>query len=388
MRIFHVVDSLDPSQGGPPVVVTRLASAQAGLGHDVRIIASESPHHLLQAAGTPTNGRTAGGMPPVSLLPGGLFERITGVAARRHFGQMIEPGDIVHIHGLWRPILAAAAKAATCNHAKYVVAPHGMLAPWSLAQKRLKKRIALALQWRGILNRASMLHVLNEEEAGQARALALHAPTKIIPNGIFPDEVENLPAPSSFYRVFPQLKNRPYILFLGRLHYVKGLDYLADAFAQVVRQSPEVDLVVAGPDGGARSVFEQQIIGYGIENRVHIVGPLYGAQKYAAMVDALCFCQPSRQEGFSMATIEALACGLPAVISKQCNFSEVAHAGAGEVVELEPRAISTALLRFIGDAELRRRAGTAARELVLTRYTWPKIAMSTIVSYRRLVAGG
>lgn len=388
MRIIHVVDSIDVSQGGPPVVVMRLATAQAGLGHDVNIVANESAGDLVHADAASANRQNAGGVPAVTLLPGGLVERMTGAAAHRYFRDMIRAGDIVHLHGLWRPILSAAVRAARHNGAKYLIAPHGMLAPWSLAQKQLKKRLAFIMLWRGILNKAAMLHVLNEEEAGQARALALRAPAEIIPNGIFQDEVDNLPAPSSFYRAFPQLRSHPYILFLSRLHYKKGLDYLADAFAQVARQAPHVDLVVAGPDGGAQTAFEQQVTRLGLEDRVHIVGPLYGPQKYAAMVDALCFCLPSRQEGFSMAVIEAMACGLPVVISKQCNFSEVAHAGAGEVVELEPQAIGGALLRFIGDAERRRRAGAAARELVLSCYTWPKIAESSIAAYRRILGGG
>jgi glycosyltransferase involved in cell wall biosynthesis len=390
MRIIHVVDSLDPSQGGPPVVVTRLAAAQARLGNEVKIVAygSGSDGHLAHADATLASRQQGRDMPAVTLLPCGLVERMTASAAYRYFRETIRPGDVVQLHGLWRPILSAAARAARHQHVKYVLMPHGMLAPWSLMQKRLKKRLALAMLWRDILSNAAMLHVLNEEEAAQARALVCHTPAEIIPNGIFQDEIENRPAPLSFYRAFPRLRNRPYILFLGRLHYKKGLDYLADAFVRVAKKTSQVDLVIAGPDEGAQASFSQQIASFGIADRVHIVGPLYGPQKYAAMGDALCFCLPSRQEGFSMAVIEAMACGLPVVISKQCNFSEVAQAGAGEVVVLDPQAISDALLRFISDAEYRRRAGAVGRELVLARYTWPKIAESSIEAYRRIQGEG
>lgn len=385
MRIIHVVESLDPSQGGPPVVVTRLAMAQASLGHDVKIIAygsgSQADVLLADQKNTVNN-------PTIILLPINFIERITSLAARKCFKNMIRAGDIVHLHGLWRPILVAAARVAWHTKTKYVLMPHGMLAPWSMLQKQLKKRFALFVVWRNILDKASMLHVLNDEEANQVRELMLRAPVKIIPNGIFKEEVDDLLAPLSFYRIYPLLKDRSYILFLSRLHYKKGLDYLADTFALVAAQASHVDLVVAGPDGGAQSSFKQQIEKLGIENRVHIVGPLYGSHKYAAMVDALCFCLPSRQEGFSMAILEAMACGLPVVISKQCNFAEVAQADAGEIVELEPRMIADALLRFINNGERRGRMGAKARELVLSRYTWPKIATTTIAVYRRILAEG
>jgi glycosyltransferase involved in cell wall biosynthesis len=116
--------------------------------------------------------------------------------------------------------------------------------------------------------------------------------------------------------------------------------------------------------------------------RVHIVGSLFGADKYAAMVDAECFCLPSRQEGFSAAIIEALACGTPVVISEGCHFPEVAEAGAGAVVELDTATVAAAIDRVISDAELRRRQRIAARRLVQERYTWPAVAQQTVDLYR------
>ena len=97
------------------------------------------------------------------------------------------------------------------------------------------------------------------------------------------------------------LGGRRYVVFIARLHYKKGLDYLADAFAIVAPQSPDLDLVVAGPDEGAKSDFEDRIRRAGVGKRVHLVGPLYGPDKFAALVDCTCFCLPSRQEGFSVA---------------------------------------------------------------------------------------
>ncbi len=169
---------------------------------------------------------------------------------------------------------------------------------------------------------------------------------------------------------------------MSRLHYKKGLDYLADAFAIVAKNLPEVRLVVAGPDGGALEDFNRRIAAAGVQNRTHVVGALYGREKFAALVDASCFCLPSRQEGFSMAITEALAVGVPAVVSENCHFPEVAKFGAGEVMKLETSLVADALTRVMRDAALREKMSTSGRELVRSRYTWPIIAQQTIEMYQ------
>jgi glycosyltransferase involved in cell wall biosynthesis len=146
-----------------------------------------------------------------------------------------------------------------------------------------------------------------------------------------------------------------------------------------------VRLVIAGPDGGAREPFIAQIRQASLENRVHLVGPLYGPDKLAALADATCFCLPSRQEGFSVAITEALACGVPAVISDACHFPEVAEQDAGLVTPLDPAQIAQALLQVLRDPSARSRMGAAGRALVQARYTWPQVARQMAESYQQAV---
>ncbi len=235
-----------------------------------------------------------------------------------------------------------------------------------------------------MLDHAAFLHVLNIDEGRLIEPLKLATPNAIIPNGIFSEEIATLPPKGNFYAKNPQLKERPFILFLSRLHYKKGLDYLADAFRIVASQCPDVQLVVAGPDGGEKEPFERCIAETGLKDRVHVVGPIYGPDKFAAFSDCACFCLPSRQEGFSMAIVEALACRVPVVITEPCHFPEVAAAGAGEVVPLVAQAIGQALVRVLSDGDLRERMGQAGRDLVWSRYTWLKIAEQSIDAYQRL----
>ena len=256
-----------------------------------------------------------------------------------------------------------------------------MLDPWSLRQRAAKKRLALALGYRRMLDRAAALHLGNADERRLIAPLRLRAPGVVIPNGIFLEEVEPLPPSAAFRDRVPALARAPYVLFLSRLHYKKGLDHLAEAFALVAPRHPDVHLVVAGPDGGAEIDFRDRIGRHGLGPRVHLPGPLYGAGKLSAFAGASCFCLPSRQEGFSVAITEALACGVPAVISPACHFPEVGDAAAGIIAPLDPRAIADALSRILADPALAQSMSRAGRDLVRARFTWPRFAELSVTHY-------
>jgi glycosyltransferase involved in cell wall biosynthesis len=383
MRILHVIISLDPAAGGPQVVAPRLAAAQAARGCEV---------HLLTYRLRAREAVTTAALESIpyfekvqrhELEPPDRLERLTARRARPALADLASAVQVLHLHGVWDPILKAAADEARLASRPYAIEPHGMLDPWSLRQSATKKRIALLLGYRKMLADACFLHALNSEEKSLIESLALPCPIEVIPNGVFLEEIEPLPPRGTFYAAHAPLEGKPYVLFLSRLHYKKGLDYLAVAFALLARENARVQLVVAGPDGGESEAFEQRVQQLGVGPRVHMVGPLYGRDKIAALVDAACFCLPSRQEGFSVAVTEALACGVPPVISQACHFPEVADAGAGEVVPLEAGAVAAALRRVLSDPQRRERMAAAGRELVASRYTWARVAAQTLEAYRR-----
>ncbi len=385
MRILHVVPSVHPSWGGPPVVAHHLAAAQVGLGHQVGLVSFEPASERDWLDGLAKTIPHADGI-DLTLLPArlaGAFSR----GARRRLRAMVPHQDLVHIHSVWSPVSYEAAAASRAAGTSYVVCPHGNLTPWSLRQRKLKKRIALAIRYRRMLEHAAFYHVLNADEERGMAPLGLTRPSVVIPNGIFLEEIEPLPSPGAFRRSHPEIGDAPFVVFLSRLHHGKGLEHLAAGFAMLPPE-PETRLVVIGPDAGARDAFLRQVADLGIAPRVHVVGPVYGAEKFGALVDAACFCLPSAHEGFSIAIIEALACGLPVVISDECHFPEVEEVGAGEVVARDGAAVGAALTRVMGDAERRRRMGANARELVRTRFTWPTIAERSVRAYEDALAAG
>lgn len=378
MRILHVSESLDPAHGGTPAVPKLLGAAQAALGHEVTILTRHEP------------AREGAIRASMEGIPGADAIRIETIPHERGIGSVVHAGarrwcegsrsgiDVAHLHSMWSPIPHGAARGLARAGVPYCLCPHGMLDAWSMRQSRQRKRLHLALVSRRTMARAAFVHALNEHEAACVRAFGFGSPIEVLGNGINPEMLDALPSPGLFRAAHPELGDDPFVLFLSRLHHKKGLDLLAPAFGQLAQTHPWVRLVVVGPDGGARAGFESGVAG--VADRVLLTGPLYGDQKLAALADASVFCLPSRQEGFSVAICEAMAAGLPIVISDACHFPEAIDAGAGRLCELDPDSIARSLREVLdGDGKA---MGERGRRLVVDHYTWPAIAARSLELYR------
>lgn len=381
MRILHVIETLDPGKGGPQCSIIHHAAAQRSLDGDVMIasyIDDEADARIEQELAAVADCAR----PVLQHLPKeSRMGRPFALAASSALAPLIARADFVHLHGVWEPVLIQAARIARRLNTPYCVTAHGMLDPWSLNQKRLKKRLALLATHRRMLRGARFLHMLNSDERDLVAPLGLNPSMVTIANGINLGEIEARAVPGRFRPSVPALGGRPFILFLSRLHPKKGLDILASAFAKLAKQRPDVDLVVIGPDGGAERDFRARIAAAGLDARVHLLGPIFGARKFEAMADCACFCLPSHQEGFSIAIIEALACGAPVVISEGCHFPEVAAASAGRVLPLTIEAFAGAMLEVVDNPAAAAAMGAAGRRLVSERYTWPAIAAEMLHAY-------
>jgi glycosyltransferase involved in cell wall biosynthesis len=377
MRVLHVIDSLPKENGGMPAVVVRLAVAQKSAGLDPTI-ACHDEHELKEHVQWWSSQVL--GFAAVKVIACGL--------SPANAAKMVRQYDVVHVHGVWMPIETLMCWQAERAGVPTLLAPHGMLSAWSLEQKRPRKALALALIWGRLVRNVTYLHALNVAEADELRARFPRTAIRVIPNGIFAEEFDVLPPPGESARVIPALGNRRrFVLFLARLHYMKAPDLLVDAFAKVAARHPDLDLVVAGPDYGMEPLLRSQIEQLGLAERVHLPGAVYGRAKLALLRDALCMCQPSRHEGFSVSMLEALACGLPVVTTKTANFPEIETEGAGIIAAPSAEALAAAMAEMVSNDELRAQRSQAARDLIGRRYTWGAVEETARAVYATAVAG-
>ena len=205
-----------------------------------------------------------------------------------------------------------------------------MLEPWALQNHRWRKELYARLVERKNLKRAFCLRALTETEALQYRSFGFRGRIAVIPNGVdFPVRHN----PELLLSRHPELRGKRVVLFLGRLHRKKGLDLLISAWRTVASQSRDAHLLLAGPDSdGTLAEAKSAVTNHGITSSVTFSGALNDDLKISALACASGFVLPSRSEGFSAAVLEALASGLPAVITSHCNFPDVATQRCGWVV--------------------------------------------------------
>ena len=385
-RFLHVTASMSPEWGGPVVGVQGLTSALVRRGVSCEVVAPVGRRVGIDVVAIP-------GV-PVHCFDTAFFARFWTAYSptlSAFLNERLAAGgcDLVYIHETWHYGSYAAAHAAIRHGVPYVQVFHGALDPWRMRQKGFRKHAyARALQKR-LANSAAALHILTRAEKARAAELGFAAPSFVIPNGVDSDWMDALPDTSNFLGRFARLNGKRVILFLGRVHPMKGLDILARGFSIVASRIEDAVLLVAGPDeGGTRSAIESILRESGVLDRAVFTGLLTGNDKAAALACADVFVLSSHSEGFSNAVLEAMATGLPVVISEQCHFPEVAEHDAGFVVETSAAPVADAISALLLDEERRVRMGRNGRALVAARYTWDAVAQSVIGMVRGILEGG
>jgi glycosyltransferase involved in cell wall biosynthesis len=305
----------------------------------------------------------------------------------RWLGQEVASFDVVHIHALFSFASIAAAAVARRRAVPYVVRPLGTLNRWGMANRRpLLKQISFALFERRILAGAAAVHFTSEQEVHEAADLGVPLKAAVIPNPIAIDADLLGAAKGGLLARYPALVGRTVILFLSRIDPKKGLDLLLPAFAQAHARRPDLSLVIAG-DGDPAYVAElrAEAARLGIGSQVVWAGFLAGNAKLAALADADLFALPSYSENFGNAVVEAMACGLPVLISDGVGIHrEVQAANAGVVVPCNANAIATALLLLADDPARRRAMGVRGHAFVQDRFSPASVARQFVALYTTL----
>ena len=303
---LHLCNGLDPQRdGGMVPSILGMTGALAEQGGKVTII-------------TPTPSRL--GETPLS-------PALKLLGPETDLEISVRSAEVVHMHGLWQGHTRRGCKEALRAKVPYLIAAHGMVEPWALRHKAVKKSIYTAFVEGPNLRHASCLHALSRPEIEHLRAIAPQTPICLVPNGVDLSLFDQLPPRSELEAEYPELRGKFVLLFFGRLHAKKGLDMLAESLAILAPEYPDLHVVLAGRDDGSLNPFLAHATERQISDKVTYVGHVSGEQARRVWGASDAFVLPSYSEGFSMAILEALACELPCLITAPCHFPELAEAG-------------------------------------------------------------
>ena len=281
--------------------------------------------------------------------------------------------DIIHLNEFRSFQSIIVHRYAMKYHIPYVLQAHGSL-PRIMTKQRLKKLYDILWGYR-LLRDASKVIALTKTEAEQYRSMGISEDKiEIVPNGIDLAEFDNLPQRGEFRRKWGINNNEKIILYLARIHKVKGPDLLAKAFACLAEELNNVKLVIAGPDDGYLATLKELIKELDIEEKILFTGPLYGRDKLEAYIDADVYVLSSIYETFPISVLEACACGTLVIVTDRCGISNIIDGQAGLVVPYDEDALGKAILSLMNDDKKRQELGEGGKLLVREKFNWKNIA--------------
>jgi glycosyltransferase involved in cell wall biosynthesis len=375
MRVLHVIPSYIPAYryGGPIYSVHGLCKSLAKLGHDVSVFT------------TNVDGNNDSDVPlgqPVDIdgvkvwyFPSKRLRRLYwSPPMKKALEKHIPKIDILHLHSIFLWPTWVAARLARRVGKPYIIAPRGMLVKELIRRKsRSAKNLWISLIERRNLEHAAALHVTTGNEMKEAGQFGFNLPPVfVVPNGVdILEEIRRKPQ-----RLGPVIENiiqnPPFILFLGRINWKKGLDRLIPALAYV----PDIPLVIAGNDEeNYKPEIEALATSHGVSERIAFTGPVYGDDKAALLKNASVLVLPSYSENFGNVVLEAMAVRCPIVVTPEVGLSDtVRETGSGIVVQGEAAQLGNGIKNLLSNPDLIERMGENGQKAVKERFRWAVVA--------------
>lgn len=378
VTILHVIAGLHPRSGGTSRVVVDITDALTKQSHMAIALLTQSRLNDETVASTSMEVKR------VVAESRSHFAMIFGLPFRDTLNRIMsaEPVGLIHNHGLWHPVNHWAASAGRRYGIPLIMQPHGMLEPWALNHKVWKKRIAMALFQRQDLETAKLLIATSAVEYLNLRKLGFCQPIAVIPHGVV------MPPPSTPDIAVPAPPDRERIaLFLSRVHPVKGLLNVINAWANLRPQAWKLRIV--GPDeGGHLKEVMRAVQQFGIGDSVEYLGEVDGVRKSVIYQSADLFVLPSFNENFGVVIAEALAHGVPVITTRATPWGGLLDHGCGWWIEPTVNALTETLREALDkDAASLRAMGEKARTYA-AEFDWSHIAHQTQETYSWVLAQG
>ncbi|WP_428666332.1 glycosyltransferase [Runella sp.] len=363
MRILNIC-AYTWAIGGPARIIYDHTTVVLKQGHQVDILSPASPGDKIYPAPEGARVIVCERTQPIS-----RFFPEFSLEAWNFLKKHIHEYDIVHCHGIWH--FGSVAPFLFKNNTPKAVTIHGLLDKWALNHGYWKKKAFSFLFQKRFLKRADLIQINNRDELNDlSQYLGFQHPNvTIIPNGMQLDELADLPAKGTFRKQFNLPEDKKLVLFMGRLNIKKGLDLLLPAFKKYTEQHTDALLVLAGPDDGYQGQTERFIEENQLQDKMIMVGMLTGETKKAALADADIFALPSYSEGFSIAALEAMTAGVPALVSERIGFDgTVAQYNAACEVSLTVEGVHKGLIQLLQQPAYRDTLRQNARKMVEELY--------------------
>ncbi|MDX2099950.1 MAG: hormogonium polysaccharide biosynthesis glycosyltransferase HpsP [Leptolyngbyaceae cyanobacterium bins.59] len=395
MRVLQIVPSISLVYGGPSQMVIGLSAALAAQGVDLTVLTTDS------------NGDV--GQPPLAVpldrpvAQDGYQIRYFRCSPFRRYKFSLDllqwlhthshAYDLAHIHALFSPVSTMAATIARWRNLPYLLRPLGTLDPADLQKKRRLKQIYAAFLERANIAGAAAMHFTSDQESKISERFGATSRDLVIPLGVsLPAGFQADQHPESANQIRAKYgipADRPLVLFMSRLDPKKGLDLLFPALTSLHQEGLEFQLILAGAnpqDPGYEDKIRSQIAQSPLSSCTTLTGFVSGELKATLLQAADVFVLPSYYENFGIAVAEAMAAGIPVVISDQVHiWNEVQQAEAGWVTPCEVSALTQTLRSALPDGPERQRRGNLARAYALEHYSWPAIARRMIVAYEEIL---
>jgi glycosyltransferase involved in cell wall biosynthesis len=370
MRIVHIVPSIAKESSGPSYSILSICKNLVNMGLDIQMLSLDwapikSPPKFLLTFKMGWMPRRLGQSPK-------LYNYLSEQASSNQI-------DIMHNHGMWQMNSLYPGWVAKKNDLKLVVSPRGTFSEWAMKNGSFMKRFFWVLFQRPSFNNTDCFHATSYKEYEDIRRLGFGQPVAIIPNGI--------DIPETFEKKNIKLRT---LLFLGRIHPVKGLDLLLNAWKEVQAFFPEWQLIVAGSDddyygkSGYLNKMSDLSIRLGLE-RVYFVGELNGVEKFKAYFDAELFILPSHSENFGVSIAEALSHGTPVIASHGTPWEEINVRKAGWWVSNDIEPLSLCLKSALNSSRSDLKSmGDQGRAWMENEFSWKQISQKMLKTYEWL----
>ncbi|MDB9518301.1 glycosyltransferase [Roseofilum reptotaenium CS-1145] len=393
LNILHVIPSVSPLRGGPSYAVINMVKALRKQGINAEIATTDDNGATGQPLDVPLGKRTDYQGVPIYFFPAGSSSGASLTQDRgflfswpltQWLWKHIQDYDLIHTHYLFSYASTCAAVIAKYHKTPYIRRTIGQLSPWALAQSRGKKQLYSLLIERHNLNQAAAIHCTSDGEALDVRNYGITAPTVTISLGVEIPEIQP-DAKAELRKKYDIPLDAPIILFLSRLHYKKRPDLLIEALHQVKSKHPNIYLLLAG-SGDPEYIQElnQLLHQLDLQKCTRFTGFVTGKDKDLVLQGSDIFVLPSFSENFGIAVVEALAAGLPAIVTPEVQIApEIEQANAGLVVEGNRESVASAITQLLDSDN--QQLDQKGQTLVKHCYSWPAIAEKLADIYLRLI---